>query len=151
MKKIELCVAPRPRLDDDGFSGGRGREKEASSFIEAQNSCVCFNYTHNFQISAFALHIKIFPFGLLYVKSIFLCQSLGSAIMVLLLIRCWQKVDDEENIIWHFGFRLHPPSRTLSRPISQALERYKCTISSYSRSTPHNRPFTVFLVSLRSF
>jgi hypothetical protein len=50
-----------------------------------------------------------------------------SAIMVL-CYTCWQKVDDEENIIWHFP----TPLLRLSRPISQALKRYKCTFSSSS-------------------
>jgi hypothetical protein len=35
------------------------KKKEKHIFIETQLHCV-FSYTHNFQISAFALHIKIF-------------------------------------------------------------------------------------------
>lgn len=117
-------------LDDDGFSKNEEKEKHIS--IEAQQSCV-LSYTHNFQISAFALHIKIFPLLLLYVENIFLCQSLGYLPLWCCAYTCWQKVDDEENIIWHFRALLSvptPPTPTLSRPISQALKRYKCTFSS---------------------
>jgi hypothetical protein len=45
---------------------GKMKKKGKHIFIEAQLHCV-LSYTHNFQISAFALHIKI----LLYVNEAF--------------------------------------------------------------------------------
>lgn len=85
--------------------------------------------------------------ALLCVENIFLWQSLGYLPLRYCAHTCWQKVDDEENIMWHFR-SLHaaphtPIVSTMARPISQGFKRYKCEFSSSRR--PDRSPFFSFL------
>lgn len=82
---------------------GRSRRKE-SIFSSKHNFTVCFAIHTIFKL---VLSPCISRSCYMWMKHFLMPIPRISAIMVL-CYTCWQKVDDEENIIWHFPFP--PPS-----------------------------------------